>query len=92
MNLYIGFFYIFNDLYNNTNVFSGTRDDLYTLYDITGQSLTTIDFDGNGVGILFNRSGYLLQGFVQEIIIYNSDQSSNRTEIETNINDFYSIY
>lgn len=28
----------------------------------------------------------------QEFIIYNSDQSSNRTGIETNINDFYSIY
>jgi hypothetical protein len=29
---------------------------------------------------------------LQEIIIYNSDQSSNRTNIETNINDHYSIY
>lgn len=29
---------------------------------------------------------------VQEIIIYSSDQSSNRTAIETNINTFYSIY
>lgn len=28
----------------------------------------------------------------QEIILYNSDQSSNRTDIETNINDFYNIY
>jgi len=31
-------------------------------------------------------------GNMQEVIIYNSDQSSNRTGIETNINDFYSIY
>jgi len=28
----------------------------------------------------------------QELVIYNSDQSSNRTGIEDNINDFYSIY
>jgi|DEB0MinimDraft_6_1074348.scaffolds.fasta_scaffold02726_9 hypothetical protein len=28
----------------------------------------------------------------QEIILYPSDQSSNRSGIETNINDFYSIY
>lgn len=28
----------------------------------------------------------------QEIILYPSDQSSNRTGIETNINNFYSIY
>jgi hypothetical protein len=31
-------------------------------------------------------------GNIQEIIIYPSDQSSNRTGIETNINNFYSIY
>ena len=29
---------------------------------------------------------------IQELILYTSDQSSNRTGIETNINDFYSIY
>ena len=29
---------------------------------------------------------------VQEVIIYNSNQSLNRTGIETNINDFYLIY
>ena len=31
-------------------------------------------------------------GKLQEIIVYTSDQSSNRTGIETNINDYYSIY
>ena len=29
---------------------------------------------------------------LQEVILYNSDQSSNRTNIETNINDYYNIY
>lgn len=33
-----------------------------------------------------------IKGFVQEVILYNSDQSTNRTGIETNINDYYSIY
>jgi hypothetical protein len=33
-----------------------------------------------------------LDGTMQEAIIYPSNQSSNRTGIETNINDFYSIY
>jgi hypothetical protein len=33
-----------------------------------------------------------LDGKVQEIIIFDTDQSSNRTGIETNINDYYSIY
>jgi len=31
-------------------------------------------------------------GNMQEVIIYNSDQSSNRSGIEININNFYSIY
>ena len=29
---------------------------------------------------------------VQEVMIYGSDQSSNRTNIEDNINTFYNIY
>ena len=31
-------------------------------------------------------------GKYQEVIIYDSDESANRTDIETNINNFYSIY
>jgi len=31
-------------------------------------------------------------GSLQEVIIYASDQSANRTGIEANINDYYSIY
>ena len=32
------------------------------------------------------------RGMIQEFLIYDSDQSSNRTGIETNLNTFYSIY
>jgi hypothetical protein len=38
-------------------------------------------------GVLFG-----MNNFISELIIYPSDQSSNRTGIEININDFYSIY
>jgi len=31
-------------------------------------------------------------GFISECIVYNFEQSSNRTGIESNINDFYTIY
>jgi len=37
-------------------------------------------------------TNYYWVGTMQEIIPYPSDQSSNRTGIEDNINDFYSIY
>jgi len=36
--------------------------------------------------------GQAVDGRIQEIIIWNSNESSNRTDIETNINDYYSIY
>lgn len=32
------------------------------------------------------------QGKIQEIVVYNSDQTANKSGIETNINTFYSIY
>jgi hypothetical protein len=43
----------------------------------------------NAIGIRGSNYG---TGTTQEIIVYASDQSTNRTGIETNINDFYSIY
>jgi hypothetical protein len=39
-----------------------------------------------------NNFGAYLNGNVGELIFYTSDQSFNRTGIETNINNFYSIY
>ena len=89
----IVFGYTLNELYKNgITSLSGTRDDLYNEYTSGGQSLTTIDFSGDGVGGFFDRSAFVYQGTVQEIVIYDSNQSSNRTDIETNINDFYNIY
>tara|TARA_R110000822_G_scaffold401_10_gene1818 strand:- start:2878 stop:3702 length:825 start_codon:yes stop_codon:yes gene_type:complete len=35
---------------------------------------------------------WLAQGKTQEFILYDSDETANRTGIETNINDFYTIY
>ena len=31
-------------------------------------------------------------GSIQELIVYPSDEASNRTGIETNINEHYGIY
>lgn len=37
-------------------------------------------------------SAYGFRGYISEIIVFNSDQSANRTAIESNINTYYSIY
>jgi hypothetical protein len=39
-----------------------------------------------------NSFGVLFAGGISEVIIYETNQSSNNTGINTNINDFYSIY
>ena len=48
---------------------------------------------GNKI-VLGNRNTLSLFGenYFQEYILYNSDETSSRVGIETNINDFYSIY
>jgi len=44
------------------------------------------------IGNWRNPSPAYHEGKIQEIIIYASDQSANRTILETNINDHYGIY
>ena len=46
-----------------------------------------------GLGVANGTTGKL-EGVLQEIVMYNSDQDAagNRTGIETNINDYFSIY
>tara|TARA_R100000406_G_scaffold74735_1_gene55069 strand:- start:265 stop:2829 length:2565 start_codon:yes stop_codon:yes gene_type:complete len=88
------FGYTMNNLYRNgSSISSTTRNDIYSAYTSAGQSLTTIDFSGTAaVGTLFNRSSFVMEGKAQEVIIYDSDQDSNRTALETNINRHYSIF
>jgi hypothetical protein len=53
---------------------------------------TTIDVTGYNIGTFRSANDRFFGGNMQEIILYNSYESSNRTGIETNINNFYSIY
>jgi len=45
-----------------------------------------------GIGSYALNNSLSVNGKYSEIIIYDSDQSSARTDIEDNINTFYSIY
>ena len=80
---------------NGTIISTPNRDTILSAYET--QSVGSIFID-NGLG--FNTDGYAF-GYdsssysmydMQEFIIYPNDQNTNRTGIETNINDFYSIY
>jgi hypothetical protein len=50
------------------------------------RSTTGIALGEQGVGIT------PLNGYIQEVIIFKSNQSANRASIETNINTYYGIY
>lgn len=66
---------------------NSTTSQLYTAStDLTGTNshYFTVGKDAN--------AGIYLTGDIQEIVIYSSDKSSDRTNIESNINTFYSIY
>ena len=87
----------------NANIVYGTttRDDLHDIIVTNGAS----DSNGaivvhqgakttNWIGFLIGNygPGFSFLGKMTEIVIYNTDQSTNRTGIEDNINDYYSIY
>jgi hypothetical protein len=58
----------------------------------SGTALVNAEF-GNRTGIGGFGGGIgRFQGFMQEIITYKSDQSTNRFKIESNINNYYGIY
>lgn len=76
-------------LFNTTDSKSYINTQLQVSGDVGTSGLSGVTI---GTRLNFSNSNDTLDGTMQEFIIYNSNQSSNRTGIETNINDFYSIY
>jgi hypothetical protein len=66
----------------------GSLDGVVGSLDAGTQGYTS----GVRIGKLRDALGATLDGSLQELIIYPSDQSASRTNIETNINNYYSIY
>jgi hypothetical protein len=56
-----------------------------------GTDNTTNEYGSSDTQI-FIRDSNRFKGLAHELIIYNSDQSANRTAIESNINTHYAIY
>jgi hypothetical protein len=90
----ISFGYTLSDAFRDgTSLVSDiNRTGLYDTYSPAGQSLTTLDFSGDGIGGFFNRINFFYTGTAQEILIYDSDKSSSRSDIETNINNHFKVY
>ncbi len=61
--------------------------------EVSATLLGTPDSPTDGVFLGNTSAGSRgLEGHLFEVILYPSDQTSNRTGIESNINTFYSIY
>lgn len=78
-------------------LYAGTNANAYRNTNASTQitsATTTLNTDNLSIGS-YKKSGSITtyyDGNIQEIIMYTSNQSSNRTGIESNINSFYSIY
>jgi len=59
---------------------------------ITDSTDNDLNLGGTTDIFIGGTSSANFDGIVQEVIIYDSDQSANRTGIEGNINDYYNIY
>jgi hypothetical protein len=78
---------------------NGTVDDVVLYYDASLQSQTVLSFGfgvtpsgTNSIGYRNDTNSQFCVGTIQEVIVYLTDESSNRTGIESNINTYYSIY
>jgi hypothetical protein len=73
-------------------VVNGTSSEVLLNGTSTAANLGTNNGDAVVIGDRGNISGVNGAVNTQEIIIFDSDQSANRTGIETNINDHFDIY
>ena len=84
--------------YANNTLFTGTTRDEYHAATvgyklISHENAQTVDWDSFNFGRYGTAvSTYNYTGKLQEMIFFNTDQSTNRTGIENNINDHFDIY
>jgi hypothetical protein len=84
------------DIKDGTTRLDGVQVDFTTTLRPNSQALISMVHDsalGNVSQLTEDRSnGRSWDGNIQEIILYENDQSANLSDIEDNINTFYSIY
>jgi hypothetical protein len=85
--------YLFSNI-NKTGI-NGIK--LYQNNLLYGQTTTTNNLTGSNsyyfsIGRSDKDASYYMNGYIQEIILYPIEQTSNLSSINSNINAFYSIY
>lgn len=83
---------------NNIDIYlDGSSDLSSTFTTATGaRNIGGVNDSSNTIGVRTRDGGQpdanFFEGTIQEIIFYDSDESSNRSSIETDINNFYSVF
>lgn len=76
---------------NTTNVSAYKNNSSVTLTNST--AMPTLNFNGiYNIGNYAGNNASKNYGYIQELIIYTTNQLSNRSGIATNINSYYTIY
>ncbi len=82
--------YLVTSIYDSTELNSFANSTIEDNNTAPGEG--GINANKFSIGCHSNGIANPMDGNLQEFIIWNVDQTSNRSGIETNINDFYSIY
>jgi len=82
-------FILYSVLHNSTasNMYVNSANQI-----LTNQNLGTNAFAGLRIGAVRGTASLHYTGNISEFIVYGSNQATNRTQIEGNINSFYGIY
>ena len=83
---------ISNQILVSSQRVSTTSASLFTNGTITTNGVITAGSNVSTTQTAIFSTATNITAKIQELVFYNSDQSSNRTNIESNINTFYSIY
>jgi len=75
----------------NTHLIVGEYDTNGALY-VDGNLEGTASLNSGTISIVGRRASFNFNGYIQELLISDIDVSANRTAIETNINNEYSIW
>jgi hypothetical protein len=90
---------LITNLMDNSNATFSLRSSLYYNGGNLTQNNSSIQATQTGnasnnmrMGRISNGTTFTMLGYMSEIVIYDSDQSNNRINIEKNINSYYKIY
>jgi hypothetical protein len=72
-----------------SNIYNGTT---YKSYVDTAASVNILETRTSSASLSIGARNYSIPMYLSELVLYSSDETANRTGIETNVNTFYSIF